>query len=236
MRRLAACIRADLYLQVRYGFYAVYAIVTAAYILLLKQAPLGSLKILVPMIVFSDPSMLGFFFIGGLVLLEKGENTLEYITATPLRIGEYLISKMISLSILALLASFAVTLFSYPSNVHKAQLGIGIVLTSFFFILVGFIAVARFRTVNEYILSSIIYVTFLFLPLLDYFGLWRSWIFYIFPTQAALVLIGGAFQPMELWRMAYGIGSLLLWIALAFPLAYRSFYRFIILKEGERSS
>lgn len=236
MRRFLACIKADIYIQIKYGFYAVYGIVTIVYILLLKQAPIASLKTLVPMIVFSDPSMLGFFFIGGLVLLEKGENTLEYIAATPLRISEYLISKMISLSLLALLASFTVTLCSYPDDIHLGQLTIGIVLTSFFFILVGFIAVARFNTVNEYMLSSIIYITFLFLPLLDYFGLWRSWIFYLFPTQAGLVLIGGAFQPLASWKVAYSIGSLLLWIGVAFPVAHRGFYRFIVLKEERKIS
>lgn len=235
MRRLCACIKADLYLQVKYGFYTVYAIVTAVYILLLKQLPSESLKIVTPMIVFSDPSMLGFFFIGGLVLLEKGENTLEYITATPLRIGEYLLSKMISLTLLALMASFIVTLFSYGDLVHGIQLTIGIILTSSFFILVGFIAVARFQTVNKYILSSIIYMTFLFLPLINYFGLWQNWIFYLFPTHASLVLIGGAFQSTEWWKVGYGIGYLILWIFIAYPLAHRAFYRFMILKEGERS-
>ncbi|MFZ7102880.1 MAG: ABC transporter permease [Peptococcaceae bacterium] len=232
MRRLAAAIRNDIYLQIRYGFYGVYLIVTVVYILLLKNIPDYFLSLALPFIIFSDPAFLGFYFIGGLVLLEKGENVLEYLVSTPLREREYIFAKIVSLTILALLASLAVAFFTAAGHFKVWLLVAGVLLSSVFYTAIGFIAVARFRTVNEYLMSSLVYMTVLSLPLLDFFRLYQSWFFYLFPTQASLILIRGAFQGAEPWQLAYGIIYLSLWIVLLFKWAGRAFYRFIILKEG----
>ena len=234
MKRLARSTLGDVFLQVKYGFYAVYALITVIYIVILKQLPSKFLAIALPFIIFSDPSVLGFYFISGLVLLEKGESTLEYLISTPLRTKEYLYSKIISLTMLSILSSLTIAVFLYGFKVNFLLLVTGIVLTSFFFILVGFIAVAKFPTINEYMLSSIIYVTVLCIPLIDYFGFYKSYIFYIFPTQASLLLIRGAFVGIDLWQFCYGVIYLVLWIFITYKWAYRSFYKFIILKEGER--
>ena len=234
MRRLNACIRGDLLLQVKYGFYAVYAILTVLYILLLKRLPDQVLDMAVPLIIFTDPSLLGFYFIGALILLEKGENTLECLIATPLRIWEYLVSKMISLTMLALLAGTIIAIFSKGKEVNYFLLFGGILLTSFLFILIGFMAVAKFRTVNEYMMTSVLYMMVLCLPLLDFFGIVQSPFFYLLPTQASLLLIRGAFQPVGIWNILYAIVFLAVSISVAYKLAYRAFYRFIILKEGDR--
>lgn len=234
MKRLVRSIRGDIFLQVKYGFYAVYALVTIVYVVILKQLPDKFLRVILPFIIFSDPSVLGFFFISGLVLLEKGEKTLEYLISTPLRTKEYLYSKMISLTLLSIVSSLVIAVFSYGQKFNFLLLILGIVLTSFFFILIGFVAVAKFPTINEYILSAIIYTTILCLPLVDYFGLFQSFAFYIFPTQASLLLIRGAFEGLETWQLSYGVLYLAFWIIIAYRLAFRSFYRFIILKEGDK--
>ncbi|WP_456297986.1 fluoroquinolone export ABC transporter permease subunit [Geosporobacter subterraneus] len=121
--------------------------------------------------------------------MEKGDNTLEYLIATPLRTWEYLVSKMISLTVLAVLAGTIIALFSRGKAVNYYLLLGGIVLTSFLFILIGFVAVAKFRTVNEYVMTSVLYMMVLPLPLLDFFGILQSPLFYLFPTQASLLLL-----------------------------------------------
>ncbi|MBA1336453.1 MAG: hypothetical protein HPY66_2888 [Firmicutes bacterium] len=167
-------------------------------------------------------------------MLERGESTLDYIIITPLRIREYLISKVITLTSLALLTGTAISAMSPLSGFNVPLLVTGIALTSVLFILIGFMAVARFRTVNEYMLTSLLYISVFCLPILDYFGLYRSWVFYLLPTQASLVLIRGAFELPAAWLILYSISYLIICIAAAFPFAYRAFYRFIVLKEGER--
>lgn len=234
MKRLIRSIIGDVFLQMKYGFYAVYAFITIVYIILLKQLPDKFLGIILPFIIFSDPSVLGFYFISGLVLLEKGERTLMYLISTPLRTREYLWSKMISLTLLSVATSLTIMIFSYGLKFNLSIFILGVALTSFLFILIGFISVAKFPTINEYILSSIIYIVILCLPLIDHFGLFKSLAFYIFPTQASLLLIRGAFGGLEAWQILYSVLYLTIWISLAYKLALKSFYRFIILKKGDR--
>ncbi|OCL26463.1 hypothetical protein U472_10725 [Orenia metallireducens] len=234
MRRLLANIKGDIFLQFKYGFYGVYAILVLFYILTLRFLAVKISAFLLPIIIFSDPSLLGFYFIGGLILLEKDENTLDCLVATPLRIREYLISKMVSLTILGLLASMIIVLFSYGTEFNYLLLISGIVLTSCFFVLIGFVAVARFNTINDYIFSSIIYMMILNYPLFEYFGLYQSFLSYFSPTQASLLLISGAFSGIEFWQTIYGIAYLIIAIIIVYHFAYKSFYKFIILKGGKR--
>ncbi|AZO94529.1 ABC transporter permease [Halocella sp. SP3-1] len=233
MRRLWANIKEDIILQIKYGFYGVYVVLILFYIFILKFLSIKLSTFLLPLIIFSDPALLGFYFIGGLILLEKNENTLDYLLVTPLRIREYLISKMVSLTVLALLASTIIVIFSYGTILNWLLLLSGIVLTSFFFVLIGFVAVARFNTVNDYIFSSVLYMILLNYPLFEYLGLYKSYLSYFSPAKASLLLIGGAFTGVEVWQLIYAIAYLIVAIIIVYHFAYKSFYRFFVLKGGK---
>ena len=231
MSRLASSVKWDLLLQYKYGFYYVYAIVTFLYIILLRQLPEGLLGIATTFAIFTDPAFLGFFFIGAIVLFEKSEQTLDALTVTPLKINEYIYSKTLSLTILALLTSLIIAIFSYGLNVNYLSLIVGVILTSFFFTLVGFIAVARFNTLNEYFLTSVFYMIVLVIPLLGFFRLFETSLFYLIPTQASLVLLQSAFGEVAAWEIIYAFLYLTVWIIFTFRWAHRSFYRYIIMKQ-----
>jgi len=231
MRRFLYVLRNDFILQGKYGIYIVYGVIVAVYILLLNKISQVYLSIIIPFILFTDPSFVGFYFIGGLVLFEKGENILEYLVVTPLRIKEYLFSKMVSLTTLAILASIIIIRFSYNGELNLPLLLIGIILTSCFFTLIGFVAVSRFDTVNKYIITSVLYITLLSIPLLGYFNIYNTLYFYLFPTQASLILIRGAFEPIESWEFFYSFGYLTVLNLFVYRWAYSCFCRYII--EGE---
>ncbi|MTI60251.1 MAG: hypothetical protein FH762_09795 [Firmicutes bacterium] len=233
MRRLWANIKGDIILQIKYGFYGVYVVLVLFYIFILKFLSIKLSTFLLPLIIFSDPALLGFYFIGGLILLEKDENTLDYLIVTPLRIREYLISKMVSLTVLGLLASVIIVIFSYGTIFNWLLLLSGIVLTSFFYVLIGFVAVARFNTVNDYIFSSVLYMILLNYPLFEYLGLYKSYFSYFSPAKASLLLIGGAFTVVEVWQLIYAIAYLIVAIIIVYHFAYKSFYRFFVLKGGK---
>ncbi|QTL97453.1 hypothetical protein GM661_05380 [Iocasia frigidifontis] len=233
MRRLWANIKGDIILQIKYGFYGVYVVLILFYIFILKFLSIKLSTFLLPLIIFSDPALLGFYFIGGLILLEKDENTLDYLLVTPLRIREYLISKMVSLTVLALLASVIIVIFSYGTIFNCLLLLSGIVLTSFFYVLIGFVAVARFNTVNDYIFSSVLYMILLNYPLFEYLGLYKSYLSYFSPAKASLLLIVGAFTGVEVWQLIYAIAYLIVAIIIVYHFAYKSFYRFFVLKGGK---
>jgi fluoroquinolone transport system permease protein len=94
------------------------------------------------------------------------------------------------------------------------------------------VAVARYSSINEYLLPSLLYVAVLLLPLLPYVNGWDSPLIYLHPLQALLVVIQAAFQPVEFWRIMYGLLYAGLWIGLVYLLARRALRRFVIAEVG----
>lgn len=231
MRRLIHSIKLDMRMQMKYGLYTVYIVIVAMYLLMLTFIPQNYAVKIAPIIIFSDPSALGFFFIGGLVLLEKSENVLDYIVVTPLRVKEYIISKVVSLSLISLVAALIISLYSCSLSFNIPVFIVTIILTSSVFTLIGFIAVSKFQSINEYLLSSMLYIIVLFIPFIGYFNLFQCWIFYIFPTHAMLMLLKGSFGNISSLNFIYSIAYLVLWIFLLYKLSINRFVKYIVLKK-----
>ena len=80
----------DLRLQVRYRIVAVAAMITALYAIGFQLAPERPSETVVVVLVFSDPTTIGFLFVGVLVLFERGAGTLGAVVVTPLSTAQYL--------------------------------------------------------------------------------------------------------------------------------------------------
>lgn len=232
MTGLADVVKWDVLLQMRYYFYHAYAFLTLFYIFLLYLMPESIASFAIVLIIFSDPAVLGFFFTGGLVLFEKRQGTLEALTVTPLAVREYLLSKVASLTGLALLTSVAIVLAGFGTAVNWPYFIVGVALTSIIYVLIGIVAVVRFKSINEYFLTALIYLTFLEVPLLGLFGIWEHPVFYLFPAQASIILIRAAFRETAQWQLAYAVPYLMVWSAIAYHLAHRQFKKHIVQGAG----
>ncbi|MFC1549798.1 hypothetical protein ACFL46_00715 [Candidatus Neomarinimicrobiota bacterium] len=151
---------------------------------------------------------------------------------TPLRPKEYLASKVISLSLLALVEAFALVIFGFGTDVDLILLFGGLAFTSTQFILLGFIAVVRYDSINEYLFPSFIYTLPLFPPFLAYYGVFNHWLVYLHPLQAPLILTKAAFVPVPEWQLIYGLIGSHLWVILIFIWGRRAFRKHIISAEG----
>ncbi|MGF1473366.1 MAG: fluoroquinolone transporter permease [Rubrobacteraceae bacterium] len=234
MSRFASTVKLDLLLQQRYGFYYAGAFVTVVWISLLLPLPDALLELAVPFVVFTDLAVVGFFFIAGMVLFEKGEATLFALISTPLRFREYLASKLLTLTALALAISLVVAVVGYGIEFNLVLFLLGVIFASLISALVGFITVAPFSSISSYLVPSSLVLVLLGLPVFFYFGLWTNPVFYLFPTQGSLLLLGGAFVPGSLaaWQIAYALAYGSLWtIGLAF-VAHKAFDRHIVAREG----
>ncbi|MBP1677249.1 MAG: transporter [Bacteroidetes bacterium] len=192
MRTLNA-LRADMRFQFKQGFYLVYVAIVVMYLIILHYLPTNILGIALPLVVYSDPSVLGMFFIGGIIMLEKGQGLLQVFTVTPLRTAEYLIAKVLSLAIVSVLATIALTVFSAHNEVNWLLVIFATVLTSGIFTLCGVLISAGCRNVNQYLLKTIPYMLLFVLPCFSL--IWfpsGSW-FCAVPSVAALRLMLGAF-------------------------------------------
>ena len=234
MHRLAATVRLDLRLQLRNGFYYAVAFVLACWFVLLSRLPAIDWGYVLPPFVFGNLVMVNFYFVAGLVLLEKGEGTLEAQVVTPLADWEYLASKTVTLAGLSLVEQLVIVWSAHGGGFAAGPLVAGIVLAAVLYTLTGFLLVARYRSINEYMFPSVLFVAILSLPMLHYFGLWDHWLLYLHPFTAPLVLLVGAFRPIPPWQWVYGVLYSGAWAGLLLLAGRRAFDRFIVAREGSR--
>ncbi|MDQ5853272.1 MAG: hypothetical protein M3380_14620 [Chloroflexota bacterium] len=64
---------------------------------------------------------------------------------------------------------------------------------------------------------------------------WDNPLIYLPPLQAPLLVIQAAFQPVEFWRIRYGLLYAGLWIGLVYRFARRALRRFVIAEVGASS-
>lgn len=213
----------DLRLQLRYRIVTAAVAVTAMYALLFRAVPAATDPRAVVLILFSDPSVLGFLFVGVLVIFERGANTLQALMVTPLPLSHYLWSKALSLTLVATASGYLIALAGARGELRHAPLLAALVLSSLFFVFLGIVGVSRARSVNEYLLIVPLFLAPINLPLLELLGVAGHPVFYLFPTRASLVLFQAAFEPRPGWEIAYAaiflpvsVGAAFLWARHAF--------------------
>jgi fluoroquinolone transport system permease protein len=202
--RLLHGVWADMRFQMKQGFYLVYVVITIMYLIILSFLPENVLSIALPLVVFSDPSVLGLFFIGGIIMLEKVQGVLMVVVVSPLRTMEYIVSKVLSLAFISVLVAFAISVFSRYESVNWLLLLLSTVLTSGIFTLCGIMINAGCQTVNQYMLKTIPYMLLFVLPCFSLIGFPYSWLFTIVPSVAALRLMMGAYLGIS-WYEALGL-------------------------------
>ena len=195
--RIVSALKADVRFQFKQGFYLVYILLTLIYMVILGKLPTAWKSTVIPLVLFSDPSMVGFFFIGALLMLEKVQGVIQYVVVTPLRSIEYLLAKVLSLTILAVAATIMITLATYGYELNWFLLILGVILTSCFFVFYGFIVSIRCTTLNQYFIKMIPYLLLIVLPCFSLIGFPYAWLFNIFPSVAGLKLVYGAFNGID---------------------------------------
>ncbi|MGD6834478.1 ABC transporter permease [Sutcliffiella halmapala] len=232
MKRILLLTVSDMRFQFQHGFYYAYLIMTIIYIWMLKFVPSDYLDVVTIVVVFSDPSFLGAFFVGGIVLLEKSQGVYDAFFVTPLSVGEFLISKVLSLSIISLLSSVAI-LFMVHSNFDVIPFVVGILLSSVVFTLIGLLLAVRVNTVNQFLLTSPLVLMIFFVPAVGLIELWDSIFFKWLPSYAGLLLIEGTFHDLKIGELFLGISILLLWAVILYLWAKHDFHKFILAKAGD---
>ena len=232
--RFLSTVRYDIQLQFRNGFYYASGFVALLMVIMLKQLHGVNWAQWWPPIILENLVINAFYFLAGLVLLEKGEGTLEAQIITPLRPWEYLLSKVVSLGLLSTLETLLIVVVISGFGFNWVWLILGVLFLIALYSLYGFFVVARYHSISEFILPSVLWTMGFSLPLLYYFDVWRNWVMFLHPLQAPLVLMQAAFEPLPAWQIIYGLVYSLVWIAITYIITHRAFYRFVVTKEGVR--
>jgi fluoroquinolone transport system permease protein len=211
MTRLAATLKTDVRVQLHNGFYYATAFVVVCSIAILRRLPADVAALLLPVVLLENIAVNTFYFVSGLLLLERGEGTFAAQSVTPLRIEEYLASKLLTLTALSLAESLLIATAVAGLDGRLVVMALGIALAAALFCLAGVALIVHYETINEFIMPSVLYTAILSLPVLGYFGLGaREW-YLLHPIQGPLELMQMQ-TPHTPGGLAYAIGYPALWI------------------------
>jgi len=210
--RLATLVVHDARLQFRYGVYAAYAVVVLFYgaVLYLGGAILP--RWLLALTIATDPSVVGFFFLGGLMLLEKAEAARMALAMAPVSAGEYLAAKTTTLTAVALVAVVMLGLV-IPGGVDWPVYLAATVTVSVQFVGIGALFALRFKTVTGYLIGSAGLMLPVVLP---------GFVAFLDPMPVALTVLPFA-ATLRLFMVALGAAAAELWeigVMLAVAVAY----------------
>lgn len=224
----------DLRFQFRHGFYIAYAFVCICYWTLLNFIPDNYLEKVVILLTFSDPSALGLILAGGILLLERDQGIHDPLFVTPIRTRDYLLAKVASLSVLSLIAAWVIHTTSTGVPDSPFLFSAGIVLTSSLMTLLSIGVVVRSQTINGFIIMSQVYAFPLILPLLGFFDIWNTSLFFILPTEGTLLLLGSAFATLSTEQIFYALFILLVWNYIVYLWTNYSYKKYVLGESGER--
>jgi fluoroquinolone transport system permease protein len=230
MTRLTSAVRLELTLQLRQKFLHAAVFSGLIWLAVLLPMPVDLRPVAEPYVLVGDVSLIGFFFIGGIVFFEREERTLTAIVSTPLRFREYLAAKLIVLVPVSLLVAVTVATVVHGLDYHVAPLAAGVVLGTLVMLLTGFISSLPFASVTDWFLAATIPLAVLSLPILFYSGVWPNPMLYLIPSQGPLLLLGAAFDQLTLapWQATYAVIYPLACVAGLYWAAKAMFARYVI--------
>lgn len=238
MMRLAATVGLDVRNQFRQGFYAASIVVVGVLVGIASWLPPAAVAIL-PAILLTNMAIATFVFFGGLVLLEKGEGTLESSIVSPLRPSEYLAAKVLTLGGLGvvenLVIAAAVVAFGWTAHMNWGWILVASLLTGALYTTLGFLTVIRYDSINDYLFPMILGVLFLEIPGLVCFGMPESKMLFVLPTYGLLWLFRAALEPVPLGVLIYGVVYPTVWLVSAFLLGQRALRRYVAGQMGHTS-
>jgi fluoroquinolone transport system permease protein len=228
MNALITLIRWDAILQARNGFYwttAFVVVVMGALLLNVPEAARADRAAWVPALLAINLQITTFFFVAGLILLERDEGTVTALAVSPLSPGVYLAARTITLTALAAAETIAIVWIVFGASgswgfVLSGTIALGVSYTGF-----GAAIATRYDSVNALLLPASVFVAALLLPLLPHFGLAPRALFLLHPIEPALTLIRAGYRSTPASDVAFGFLGSLLWSTVAYRWGLRGLAR-----------
>lgn len=217
--RIYHTISQDIKFQFKYGFYFIYAVMILFYIVVTGLLPEAWKSNATAIIIFMDPAGLGFFFIGGILLLERNERVLDALFVSPLEVWEYVLSKAGSLGVISVMVGIILTLIGKGFAANLPMLVLSLFAGSAFFTFAGIITGIKARTINQYMVITLPAEVVLSIPPVLLLAGVHSLFLEIMPTSLALRLIQYCTGDYQAAYPLLMLAGLALWSVPAFYLA-----------------
>ena len=219
MIAFATALRWDVVVQARNGFYwatAFVVLVVGGLLLAVPEAARADEAAWVPTLVAVNLQITTFFFVAGLLLLERDEGTLLALAVSPLTPGAYLATRTLSLTTLAGIETIALVSIAFTDSPSWPLLLAGTSALGVIYTGIGASLATRYASVNALLLPASVIVTLLLLPLLPHFGLAPRALFLMHPIEPALTLMRAAYGETNVANIAFGVLGSCWWGAITF--------------------
>lgn len=219
MSAFATALRWDVVVQARNGFYwttAFVVLVVGGLLLAVPEAARADEAAWVPALVAVNLQITTFFFVAGLLLLERDEGTLLALAVSPLTPAAYLATRTLSLTTLAGIETIALVSIAFTDSPSWPLLLTGTSALGVIYTGIGASLATRYASVNALLLPASVIVTLLLLPLLPHFGLAPRALFLVHPIEPALTLIRAAYGETSVANIAFGVLGSSWWGAITF--------------------
>ena len=160
--RLKNLILGDIKFQFKYGFYFLYLFLSIIYICIINVFPTFMREKIAIIMIYSDPAAMGLFFMGAIVLLEKSQRVLNSLAVSPVKVSEYILSKVISLGEISSIVAMFIAITLNLDNIIIST--IGTFFSSIIFSLLGLILASKASSLNQFIVLSIPIEIICFIP------------------------------------------------------------------------
>src|SRR5688572_4102131 len=219
MTAILHALRWDVIVQARNGFYwasAFLIIVISALLLSLPETARANSALWVPAILVINLQITTFFFVAGLMLLERDEGTLNALAVSPLSASGYLAMRTFTLTALAAAETIAIVWIGFGSGgswslILLGTASLGVIYTGF-----GAAIATRYDSVNALLLPASGFVALLLLPLLPHFGLAPRLPLLFHPLEPPMTLVRGGYVAVDPTEVAFGVVGSFGWSAIAF--------------------
>lgn len=231
MKELIQQIKWQFIILQRNNIITISIVVTAIYALLFFVIrDLGNTDKILTLLILNDPAIIGLFFIGLSIIMEKDQQVLTALFVTPINHHIYLLSRVLSLSIIGWFCALGMGVSAVGMTFHFIHFSVGVLGICILSCLVGAWLVCYTSEFMRFTLKTIpILLFFINLPLLNYFEVTDIGLFKISPAQGCLDLIASSHSDTpSVSDIIYGYVSIVFWIPLFYWLVYRTFVSKIV--------
>lgn len=221
LRRLVAW---DIKVQARENVYLFTVLTTLAFCVLLWLLPDRAPDTVLTSVLFLDPAVVGTSFVASIVLMERSQNTLAALAVSPARPFHYVLSKIITLTLLTFAGGMTLVCVAYhPVPLEQAlRFIITMAFTGTLGVITGVLIVTTANSMNHFIARLFPITVVLYLSFLAHFGVvegtWAWVLFGLNPGHAMLRSLLWAADPsnVSMAEAIYAFGYMGLLIAALF--------------------
>jgi len=239
-KRLYTALKMDILIQWRIKLYLIGVLAGAIVAAAVSQITAADqLYLVIPTLMLLVIGGSTLLYVAALIVFERDEGTINAIMVSPIRIGEYLGSKIISLTLLITVESFvmiggSMLLIGISDSVVSVLpnipvLWLGIAGNAVIYTLIGIILIVRYRRVTEFFIPLAAVAVIAEIPMIYFLGVLEHPALLIIPTSAPTVIIKGAFVELDSFLWTYAVLYTVTLIAGLGFWAYRSFKKHVVM-------